>query len=136
MPHYVIDRLAEALNRQGKAVKGSRVLVVGLAYKADIDDVRESPSFELIELLRARGAEVDYHDPLVPATRAGRKHDLRMASVQCDASSIARYDCVLISTAHSTIDYATIARASKLVVDTRDAMRAHEKEMGDRLVRA
>ena len=136
MPHYVIDRLAEALNRHGKPVMGSRVLVVGLAYKADIDDVRESPSFELIELLRGRGAEVDYHDPLVPATRAGRKHDLRMTSVPCDAASLATYDCVLISTAHSTIDYATIARAAKLVVDTRDAMRAHESTLGDRLVRA
>jgi UDP-N-acetyl-D-glucosamine dehydrogenase len=136
MPHYVIDRLAAALNDHSKSVKGSRILVIGLAYKAEIDDVRESPSFELIELCQNRGAHVDYHDPLVPTTRAGRKHDLQMSSVAVDAASIASYDCVLISTAHSSIDYAAIAQHAKLVVDTRDAMRAFESSMGTRLVRA
>ena len=136
MPHYVIDRLAAALNDHSKSVKGSRILVIGLAYKAEIDDVRESPSFELIELCQNRGAHVDYHDPLVPTTRAGRKHDLQMSSVAVDAASIASYDCVLISTAHSSIDYAAIAQHAKLVVDTRDALRAFESSMGTRLVRA
>ena len=136
MPHYVIDRLAAALNDHSKSVKGSRILVIGLAYKAEIDDVRESPSFELIELCQNRGAHVDYHDPLVPTTRAGRKYDLQMSSVAVDAASIASYDCVLISTAHSSIDYAAIAQHAKLVVDTRDAMRAFESSMGTRLVRA
>ena len=136
MPHYVIDRLAAALNYHSKSVKGSRILVIGLAYKAEIDDVRESPSFELIELCQNRGAHVDYHDPLVPTTRAGRKYDLQMSSVAVDAASIASYDCVLISTAHSSIDYAAIAQHAKLVVDTRDAMRAFESSMGTRLVRA
>jgi UDP-N-acetyl-D-glucosamine dehydrogenase len=136
MPHYVIDRTAEALNEQGKPMKGSRILVVGLAYKADIDDVRESPSFELIELCKARGAQVDYYDPLVPATWAGRKHDLKMSSVAYDDKTIASYDCVLISTAHSKMDYSVIARNAKLCVDTRDAMRKFEHEMGSRLARA
>ena len=136
MPHYVIDRTAEALNDHGKPVKGSRILVLGLAYKADIDDVRESPSFELIEICKHRGAHVDYHDPLVPATWAGRKHDLKMSSVAFDAATIASYDCVLISTAHSKVDYALLAKHAKLVIDTRDAMRAFEKELGARLVRA
>ena len=136
MPHYVVDRLAEALNDHGKPVKGARILVVGLAYKADIDDVRESPSFELIELCRHRGAQVDYYDPLVPATWAGRKHDLKMTSVAFDEKTISGYDCVLISTAHSTVDYSKIARHAKLVVDTRDAMRRFEGEMGERLRRA
>ena len=136
MPHYVVDRTAEALNGQGKPMKGSRILVVGLAYKADIDDVRESPSFELIELCKHRGAVVDYYDPLVPATWAGRKHDLKMSSVAYDAKTIASYDCVLISTAHSKVDYAVIAKNAKLCVDTRDALRAFEGEMGARLVRA
>ena len=106
------------------------------AYKADIDDVRESPSFELIELCKHHGAQVDYYDPLVPATWAGRKHDLKMTSVACDATTIASYDCVLISTAHSKVDYGVIAKNAKLCVDTRDALRAFEGEMGARLVRA
>ena len=136
MPRYVVDRTARALNNVGKPMKGSRILVVGLAYKADIDDVRESPSFELIELCKRRGASVAYHDPLVPATWAGRKHDLKMQSVALDPMTIESYDCVLISTAHSVIDYGLLARCAKLVIDTRDAMRSFEQEMGARLVRA
>jgi UDP-N-acetyl-D-glucosamine dehydrogenase len=136
MPHYVVDRTARALNGHRKPMKGSKILVVGLAYKADIDDVRESPSFELIELCKHHGAEVDYYDPLVPATWAGRKHDLKMTSVSYDAATIASYDCVLISTAHSKVDYSVIAKNAKLVVDTRDALRSFEDEMGARLVRA
>ena len=136
MPHYVIGRTVRALNGIGKPMKGSRILVVGLAYKADIDDVRESPSFELIELCKQQGAEVDYFDPHVPATWAGRKHDLRMTSVQYDDATVASYDCVLISTAHSKVDYSVIARNARLVIDTRDAMRAFEHDMGARLVRS
>jgi UDP-N-acetyl-D-glucosamine dehydrogenase len=136
MPHYVVDRTVRALNDHGKPMKGSRILVVGLAYKADIDDVRESPSFELIEICKHHGAQVDYYDPIVPATWAGRKHDLKMTSVAYDAKTIASYDCVLISTAHTAVDYGVIAAHAKLVVDTRDAMRSFEKEMGSRLVRA
>ncbi len=136
MPAYVIDRVAEALNDQSKPVKGSRVLVLGLAYKADIDDVRESPSFELIELLQHRGARVEYHDPHCPATWAGRRHDLRMTSVALTAASIADFDCVLIATAHAAVDYALVAEHARLVVDTRDAMRTYESLLGARLVRA
>jgi UDP-N-acetyl-D-glucosamine dehydrogenase len=136
MPHYVVDRMVRALNDQAKPMKGSRILVVGLAYKADIDDVRESPSFELIELCLQKGAHVDYFDPLVPATSAGRNHDLQMTSVALSAATIATYDCVLISTAHSTVDYALLAKHAKLVIDTRDAMRAFDVDMGARLVRA
>ncbi len=136
MPHYVVDRVATAMNDQMKAMKGSRILVVGLAYKADIDDVRESPSFELIELCRDRGADVDYYDPFVAETRAVRKYDLRLQSVKWDAATIASYDCILISTAHSGVDYSVVAKHAKLCVDTRDAMRAFEGEMGARLVRA
>jgi UDP-N-acetyl-D-glucosamine dehydrogenase len=136
MPHYVVDRTVRALNDHGKPMKGSKILVVGLAYKADIDDVRESPSFELIELCKHHGAQVDYYDPLVPATWAGRKHDLKMTSVSYDAKTIASYDCVLISTAHSKVDYGVIAKNAKLCVDTRDALRPFEGEMGARLVRA
>jgi len=86
MPEYVVSRLMHALNERGRAVKGSRVLVLGLAYKPDIDDVRESPSFELIEKLCELGAHVDYHDPHVPATHRMRRHDLQMRSINLTAA--------------------------------------------------
>ncbi|MDX2132715.1 MAG: nucleotide sugar dehydrogenase [Planctomycetota bacterium] len=136
MPHYVIDRLMHAMNERGKPVKGARALVVGLAYKANVDDTRESPSFELIELLRERGAHVEYHDPHVPEAYPVRKHDLRMRSVTLTPESVAGFDVVLISTAHSAVDYGLLASHAALVVDTRDAMRAFRAQMGDRLVLA
>ncbi len=123
MPEYVVERAAGALREQGRGLRGARVLVVGLAYKPDIDDVRESPSFELIELLRRRGAKVEYHDPHVPRTHAMRKYDLQMRSVRLSPTALRRCDCVLISTAHSAIDWSLIARHARLVIDTRDAMR-------------
>jgi len=137
MPHYVVDRLMHAMNERGRAIKGSRALVVGLAYKADVDDTRESPSFELIELLRERGASVEYHDPHVPEAYPVRKHDLsKMKSVDLTEANLSKFDVVLISTAHSATDYAAIAKHAKLVIDTRDVMRPHRSAMGDRLVYA
>ncbi|MGD9692468.1 MAG: nucleotide sugar dehydrogenase [Phycisphaerales bacterium] len=136
MPHYVVDRTALALNGQGKAVKGSKILVLGLSYKAEIDDTRESPSFELITLLEDLGADVDYSDPHVPTTPRVRRHDLKMESVAITPDNVKRYDAVLVSTAHSAFDWGVIAANAKLVVDTRDALREYEKTMGERLVRA
>ncbi len=136
MPHWVVDRTALALNDQGKAVKGSRILVLGLSYKAEIDDTRESPSFELITLLEDLGAEVDYSDPHVPNTPRVRRHDLKMDSVAITPDNVKRYDAVVVSTAHSAFDWNVIAANAKLVVDTRDALREHERAMGARLVRA
>src|SRR5438067_5595527 len=101
MPRYVIDRTVEAINKNGKSIVGATVLVLGLSYKADIDDDRESPSFELIELLQERGAIVAYCDPFVPTARRGRKHDINLSSVPCTPEEFANYDAVLISTAHS-----------------------------------
>ncbi|RLS60714.1 MAG: nucleotide sugar dehydrogenase, partial [Planctomycetota bacterium] len=136
MPRYVIDRVADALNEQSKSVKGSRVLVLGPAYTADLDGVRESPSFELIELLQHRGAIVEYHDPHCPATWAGRKHDLQMTSVALTADAVRSFDCVLVATAHTAVDYALVAKHAALVIDTRDAMRPHSSVLGAKLVRA
>jgi len=136
MPHYVVERTIEALNERAKSLKGSRILVLGLAYKPDIDDVRESPSFELIELFKAKGARVDYADPHVPETWAGRKHDLQMKSVAVTPETLASYDCVVVSTNHAAFDWAKIAKHSKLIVDSRDALRAHHAELGDRIVLA
>ncbi len=123
MPYHVVSRVIEALNARGKGVKGSRILVLGIAYKKDIDDVRESPSLKLITLLREKGAKVDYHDPYVPRTKKTREYDLKMTSVQLTRRNLGRYDCVLISTDHSAFDYGFIVRQSSLVVDTRNATR-------------
>jgi len=121
MPEWVVNKLAAALNRRGKAVKGSKVLVLGLAYKKDVDDVRESPSIELIELLEARGAKVDYNDPHVPRTHRMRRHDLKKTSKKLSARMLAGYDAVLISTDHSCYDYQYIVDHARLVIDTRNA---------------
>ena len=124
MPEYVINRLAMALNDRKKPIRGSKILVLGLAYKRDVDDIRESPSIELIELLQARGAKVDYNDPHVPRTHKMREHDLRMKSIKLTAASLRKYDAVLIATDHSAYDYGMIVKHSKLVVDTRNATAA------------
>lgn len=136
MPRYVVERTIAALATRGVAVGAARVLVLGLAYKPDIDDVRESPSFEIIALLREAGARVDYSDPHVPATWAGRRHDLGMTSVELTEESLGSYDAAIVATNHRAFDYALIARHARLVIDTRDAMRAFEGDMGARLVRA
>ena len=125
MPHYVLEKLQLALNERGKALKGSRVLVLGLAYKKDIDDARESPAFEILELLLARGAQVCYHDPHVekaPRTRA-RPHLPPMQSQSLTATLLEAQDAVLIVTDHTAVDYDLIARHAPLVVDTRGIYR-------------
>ena len=124
MPHYVIMKTMEALNERKKSLKGSKVLVLGLAYKKDVDDLRESPSIELIELLRQKGAKVDYNDPYIPKTHKQRQHDLGMISKKLSAKMLAGYDVVLISTDHSDYDYDWIVKNSKLVIDTRNATAA------------
>ena len=119
MPAFVIQQTIEALNRARKAVNGSRILVLGLSYKRDIDDLRESPSLPIIEMLRQRGAEVSYNDPYFPTVGRGRHYDLNMTCVPVD--DLASYDCVLIATDHSDYDYPRIVEESQLVVDTRNA---------------
>ncbi len=121
MPEFVVNKLMYALDWRGKALKGAKVLVLGLAYKKDIDDVRESPSISLIELLRYRGAKVDYNDPHCPRTHKMREHDLKMTSKKLSAAMLKRYDVVLISTDHSSYDYQWIVDNSQLVIDTRNA---------------
>ncbi len=123
MPRHVIAKLMDALNERGKALRGAKVLVLGLAYKKDIDDVRESPSLELIELLKAKGAKVDYNDPHVPRTHKMREHNLKMTSKRLSARMLAACDAVVISTDHSSYDYQFIVDHAKLVVDTRNATR-------------
>jgi UDP-N-acetyl-D-glucosamine dehydrogenase len=123
MPNYVITRLAEFLNEQRKPINGSRIGILGVAYKRDIDDPRESPSFELLRLLLARGAELSYNDPHVPALPKMRHYpDLpAMNSQPLTPAYLAAQDCVLIATDHSAYDYEFIVQHSKLVLDTRNA---------------
>ena len=135
MPEYVVRRTALALNDRSKAIKGSKILVLGLAYKPDVDDVRESPSFELIEKLEELGAEVDYHDPHVPQTHKMRRHDLQMTSIELTAAKLKEYDCVLIATHHAAYDWQMVADNAKLIVDTRNATR-QVKGRHDHIVRA
>jgi UDP-N-acetyl-D-glucosamine dehydrogenase len=121
MPYFVLDQLAAALNERSKNFKGSKVLVLGVAYKRDIDDLRESPALTIIELLRKKGAEVAYNDPYFPTVGRGRKYDLNMTSAPLD--HLEEYDAVLIVTDHSSYDYAQIVREAQLVIDTRNATR-------------
>ena len=135
MPRYVVTKTMEALNERSKSLKGSKVLVLGLAYKKDIDDLRESPSIELIELLREKGAKVDYNDPFIAKTHKQRKHDLKMTSKKLSAKMLAGYDVVLIATDHSDYDYNWIVKNAKLIVDARNAT-AGIRGTGKKVVKA
>jgi len=119
MPYHVVASVAAALNRQKKALNGARVMLLGAAYKKDIDDLRESPALTIIELLQKEGALVSYNDPYIPFIGKGRKYDLQMKSSSLE--DLQQYDCVLIVTDHSDYDYASIVDQSQLVVDSRNA---------------
>ena len=119
MPEYWVGRVVDRLNEQGHAARGSKVLVVGVAYKKDIDDIRESPALDVIRLLRRRGALVSYHDPHV---RRLKDEDIDLASVPLSSETLAAADCVVIVTDHSDIDYALVERCARVVVDTRNAV--------------
>jgi UDP-N-acetyl-D-glucosamine dehydrogenase len=119
MPYFVIDQLAAGLNAHRKAINGSKVLVLGLAYKRDIDDLRESPSLTIIELLREKGATVSYNDPYFPTVGHGRHYALDMTNTPLD--NLGQYDAVIIVTDHSTYDYRAIVEQSQLIIDSRNA---------------
>jgi UDP-N-acetyl-D-glucosamine dehydrogenase len=121
MPRYVVNRTMEALNDRGRPMKGARVLVLGIAYKKDVDDMRESPAVRLIELLQERGAHVVYHDPFVPRVPQMRQHKLDMVSVPLTDEALETADAVLVATDHSGVDYARVVERARLVVDTRNA---------------
>ncbi len=121
MPEHVVTALAQALNEHHVCVRGSRILILGVAYKSDVDDVRESPGLRIIELLQQNGARLDYHDPYVPRLHKMRHSDLKLSSIKLTAQSLAEYDAVLIVTAHSNLDYTFIVRHARLVIDSRNA---------------
>ena len=119
MPYHVLSSVSHALNRHKKSVNGARVLILGVAYKKDIDDLRESPALTIIELLQKDGAQVSYHDPYFPFIGKGRKYDLQMKRAELE--NLGQYDCVVIVTDHSDYDYRRIVSEAQLVVDTRNA---------------
>jgi UDP-N-acetyl-D-glucosamine dehydrogenase len=134
MPYNIVDALVSALNSHEKSVKGSKILLLGVAYKKDVDDLRESPSLKLLELLTVRGATIDYNDPYFPVLHKMRHYDFsNMKSVELSPERLASYDCVLIATDHSSYDFEAIVRDSKLVVDTRNATR-HVKQQREKVV--
>ena len=126
MPEYVVHRVADALNEHKKAVRGSRILILGLAYKPNVDDERESPSYVLMSLLAGRGAEIEYYDPYVPAIKPTREHPqwAGKKSVRWNRATVASFDLVLIATNHSSVNYRELADWADCVVDTRNAMAA------------
>jgi UDP-N-acetyl-D-glucosamine dehydrogenase len=119
MPKWVVSKLADALNERKKSIKGSRILVLGIAYKKNVDDMRESPSVELMELLEAKGALIDYSDPWVPVFPKMREHHFDLSSVEITPESIASYDAILLATNHDVFDYDLIKQHARLIVDSR-----------------
>ncbi|HYA24374.1 MAG TPA: nucleotide sugar dehydrogenase [Terriglobales bacterium] len=130
MPYHVLSSVGGALNRHRKSINGSRILVLGVAYKKDIDDLRESPALTIIELLQKEGAQVSYHDPYFPCIGKGRRYDLQLKCAEL--KNLGQYDCIVIVTDHSNYDYRGIVREAQLVVDTRNATRGIES---DKIVR-
>lgn len=123
MPYYVVNKTMEALNKRGKTINGAKILILGLAYKRDVDDVRESPSLKLIEILQEKGAKVDYNDPYVPTPPKMRKYKLDKSSVPLTNGNLSKYDCVIVATDHSVYDPKFIADNSQLIIDTRNLIR-------------
>ena len=135
MPEYVIQKTIDALKLQRKELRGSKILVAGVSYKKNIDDMRETPALRLIELLVNAGTSVDYHDPYFPELPPARKYKFEMKSIQLDAHTIASYDLVLLSTDHDLFDYDLLSRYSKLIVDTRNAF-GSRKIFSDKIIKA
>ncbi|MEP6391031.1 MAG: nucleotide sugar dehydrogenase [Halioglobus sp.] len=123
MPDYVVNKVGEALNEYGKAIKGSRILVLGIAYKPNVDDMRESPSAEILARLQGLGAKVEYSDPMVPVFPAMRRYTFDLRSVDLTPESIAGYDCVIVATDHAQFDYDLIQLHARIIVDTRGRYR-------------
>jgi UDP-N-acetyl-D-glucosamine dehydrogenase len=124
MPYHVVDKTIEALSRRGRAIKGAKILVLGIAYKKDIDDQRESPSLKIISLLMKKGVKVAYNDPYVPESSGHREYPgLALKSVPLTARRLRSSDAVIIATDHSSYDYRWIVRNAPLVVDTRNAVK-------------
>ena len=132
MPEYVVRRTMEALNSRGKSVKGSRILLLGLAYKANVDDMRESPTFELMDRFQSLGASVQYHDPHIPVVGPTREHMnwAGKASLDWSPENLASQDCIVIATHHAAFDLTELSEHADLIIDTRNAMANVESKVG------
>jgi UDP-N-acetyl-D-glucosamine dehydrogenase len=119
MPDWVVGKITDALNQRGKPIRGSRILMLGIAYKKNVDDMRESPAVALMEILRAKGADISYSDPHVPVFPKMREHRFDLKSLELSAVVLAGFDCVVLATNHDVLDYEHIKRHAKLIVDTR-----------------
>ncbi len=126
MPDYVVEKVGETLDTRKKAIKGSKILILGVSYKKNIDDMRESPALKLIDILQSKGAKIDYHDPYVPKLPPTRKYKFEMNSVPLTSNSLAAYDLVLLVTDHDNIDYKLIIENCELIIDTRNAFERQE----------
>jgi UDP-N-acetyl-D-glucosamine dehydrogenase len=135
MPYYVAQKTIEALMERNRGIRGAKILILGLAYKKDVDDLRESPSLKLMEILREKGMDVDYNDPYVPTPPKLRKYKLERGSVPLTDNNLARYDCVIIATDHSLYDSDLIAENARLIVDTRNLMN-HSGNHSGKVVKA
>ena len=125
MPAYVIEKLTNALNREGKSVKDSKILVLGIAYKKNVDDMRESPSVEIMEMLQYRGANIEYSDPHVPKFPKMRKYKFDLSSVALTPENLASYDAVVLATDHDKFDYELVKKHANLIIDARGKYRGH-----------
>lgn len=132
MPYWVVEKVVEALNERGKSIKGARILILGMGYKKDVDDLRESPSLKLIEILEKRDAHIDYNDPYIAKIPKVRKYDYDMESIDLTPDTISSYDAILISTDHSSYDFKHILQHAQLIIDTRNAV----KEKNHKVVKA
>ena len=124
MPEFVVSAVAEAFNARKRCLQDSKILILGVAYKKDVDDLRESPSLRIMQLLQARGTRVEYNDPYFPTLPKTRHYDFGLSSVELTPENLARYDAVLVATDHSVYDYRDIVRHARLVIDTRNVTRS------------
>ena len=135
VPYYVVNKIQDALNQRGKSLKGAKVLILGVAYKRDVDDARESPALFIMELLRKKGANLLYHDPYIPVLPKFRKYHFKLKSIPLTESLLHRMDAVVVVTDHTTIDYSWVVRHSPLIIDTRNVTK-HITQWNDKIVKA
>ncbi|MCL0030312.1 nucleotide sugar dehydrogenase [Thermodesulfovibrionales bacterium] len=129
MPYWVVQKVADALNEREKSIKGSRILILGAAYKKDVDDMRESPALKLIKLLLDKGASVEYNDPYIPKLTRTRHYQFSLSSVDLDELTIKGYDCIIVATDHSCYDYNFLLKHASLIIDTRNAIKGTHKKV-------
>jgi len=129
MPDWVVNKVATALNGESKPIRGSSILILGIAYKKNVDDMRESPAVSIMEMLREQGARLSYHDPYVPQFPLLRKHTFELSSVELNEETIGQIDCVIIATDHDVVDYEFVRQHARLIVDTRGVYRGREKHI-------